>query len=80
MPEYAYHYRGSYEPYKGKIVDVDDAENFVREECGLMMLDEDAPMYREFMASTMEWFFSSWDKKPIERFFTDNPENPFDFT
>ena len=78
--EYAYLYRGSYEPYQGMTVFEDEAEDFVRTECGLMMLDEDAPMYRDFMDSTMEWFFGSWDKKPVERFFEEEPENPFDFT
>ena len=80
MPEYAYHYLGSYEPYKGKIVDEDDAEAFMMRECGIEMVNEEATMFREFMDSTIEWFFSGWDKKPIYRHFVEEPENPFDYT
>lgn len=46
-------------------VNREDAEAYVLKQCGILLVDDEAPFYQNFIEDTIEWFFSgNWTKEP----------------
>lgn len=50
-------------PERGKEVPADEALNYALNQCGVVMVDDEAPEHQEFCKALVEWYFSgNWKK------------------